>query len=661
MKFDYPRILFFLWAVLPLAGIMIYAMVKRKRILGRFAGKDMLPFLVSGRRPGIVLGRMALILIAIVLGLFALAQPKSGFHWEKVSSRGVDILIALDCSRSMLAQDVKPSRLERAKREIFDLISLMKADKSKTDRAGLVAFAGNAFLQCPLTLDYQGFGIFLRTLSPDVLPLGGTNLNAALETCASAFDPASDTDKAIVLITDGENTQGQRELESIVKKLADQEIRIFAVGIGNVHGAPVPKASGGFVKDSDGSIVMSKVDEVTLKNICARTKGYYVRSVAGNMDLDEIYTKRIAVQMDQKEFEQGRKKVGIPRFQWFLLPCVLLLFLEWVMDFFHGRVRKKRKKSHFPTLIVCFLWAGFTAWLVEPDTVFSGNLVEKGIQKFQAGEFERAKHHFMEAQRKDPDDPRLNYNIGTAAYKYEEYDLALDNFQRAAQSPDPKLQHLAKYNMGNAFVQKGDLEKAREILEEVVADFPEDEQAKDNLAWVEKKLKEREQQKQDQSQRQGRNQENQDSSDQDESQDKSSSQKNSSQDQESSNQQPDNQPNKQSEQSPGQQSHQGTEEKGNQNQDQPQEQDSRQDQNGNETDHQERNQGQGRNQDHGQDGHIANQSIHGGEKGESGGQTKSPPQDGDAAFMDAKLNRLQDRPGFALMPPARGKPPEKDW
>lgn len=215
MKFMDPDILYLLWAIFPIAGLMVHGIRQRKMILGLFADPRVYPFILPGFGLKTRWIKAVLILIALILAIFALAGPQAGFRWEKTHQKGVDIMIALDCSNSMLAQDIKPNRLEQAKREIIDLLRLMTSD-----RAGLVAFAGQAILQCPLTLDHDTFNIFLRVLTPDYLPVGGTNLRAAIETCYAGFEKDSDTDKAIVLITDGENTagNGMEDVEEIAKK-----------------------------------------------------------------------------------------------------------------------------------------------------------------------------------------------------------------------------------------------------------------------------------------------------------------------------------------------------------------------------------------------------------------------------------------------------------
>ena len=335
MKFDHPHILFFLWGLLPLAGLLVYGIFRHKKILARYAKASMFDHILPGFSYGPKWVKAVLAVLATGFAVVALAGPLAGYRWEKTTQKGVDIMIALDCSRSMLAQDVSPTRLTRAKREIIDLTRLMRSD-----RAGLVAFSGAAVLQCPLTLDYNAFGIFLDALDPDYLPVGGTDLTAALEACYNGFDPASTAGKAIILITDGEDTAGdEAALNKMVEKFAKEKIRIFAIGVGDPAGAPIPAKGGGFKKDSTGNIILSKVDETMLKKITAMTQGRYVRSVAGDMDLEQIYSGDILGNMERKELTQGRKKVWEKRFQWALLPCVLLLLAELVFPQGSGRKR----------------------------------------------------------------------------------------------------------------------------------------------------------------------------------------------------------------------------------------------------------------------------------------------------------------------------------
>ncbi len=265
-----------------------------------------------------------LIIIGSGFAIIALSEPQYGYSWKKTEQKGVDIMIALDCSKSMLAQDIKPSRLERAKREIIDLLQMMRSD-----RAGLVAFSGRAILQCPLTLDHETFNIFLRVLEPEFLPVGGTNLNAAIKECYNGFEKDSDTQKAIIIITDGESTTG--DIEKIGRDMAKKGIKIFGIGVGGIEGAPIPDKKGGFKKDSSGNIVLSKVNETILKKLTAITGGAYVRSVAGDMDLDLIYKDKILGSMERKTLTLEKRKVWENRYQWFLFPCLILLLIEYIL------------------------------------------------------------------------------------------------------------------------------------------------------------------------------------------------------------------------------------------------------------------------------------------------------------------------------------------
>lgn len=321
MKFSNLNIFYLIWLVAILLGFVVYGTRKRARIVRRFIS----PALISKMIPGYSPGRQWLKGILLILSLFflvlSMTGPLVGFRWEEVKERGVDIMIALDCSKSMLATDIKPTRLEQAKREITDLLNMMHSD-----RVGLVAFSGTAILQCPLTLDHSGFSIFLNALNPDYLPMGGTDISGAIQTAINGFETGSDSSKAIIVITDGESTTG--DPVAIATEAAKKGVRIFCIGVGQTDGAPIPDSNGGFKKDDQGKIIMSKVDDEGLRKIAAVGNGIYVKSVAGDMDLDQIYTNEIQKNMEKKNLQSGKKKVWEDRFQWLLLPAVLLLIAQ---------------------------------------------------------------------------------------------------------------------------------------------------------------------------------------------------------------------------------------------------------------------------------------------------------------------------------------------
>jgi len=481
MKFVHPYLLNVLWSLIPLSGIMVYGVLKRKKILAGFAKKNMFSAIIPGFDPKRRWIKFLLIVLASGFLILALSGPQFGYRWEKTSQKGVDIMIALDCSKSMLAKDILPSRLERAKREIIDLLQMMKSD-----RAGLVAFSGQAILQCPLTLDHEAFNIFLKVLSPGFLPVGGTNLDAAIKVCFDGFEQESDTDKAIIIITDGESTTGDAEKQAM--EMAEKGIKIFTIGVGDQKGAPIPDEKGGFKKDESGNIILSKVDEKGLEKLASVTGGTYVRSVAGDMDLDLIYTKKILGTMERKKLTSGKKKVWENRYQWFLFPGVVLLLIEFILS-------PKRKTQRFFIFAFAFgiSFLPFQDGQASAKTVFSS--VKQGIQAFKEDKYEPAKKHFIDAQLENPDNAKIYYNIGTAAYMNKEYEQAKKNFTQAAESDDANLRHDAKYNLANTEFKMGNLDDAVKGYENILEEFPEDSQAKENLEFVRKQRAEQKKQK----------------------------------------------------------------------------------------------------------------------------------------------------------------------
>jgi Ca-activated chloride channel homolog len=598
MKFINPYLLNLLWGLILMFGLMVYGILKRKKTLALFAGPDMLPLIVPGldiKRRWI---KAILTTLAFGFAIVALCGPQWGYRWEKTTQKGVDIMIALDCSKSMLVQDIKPNRLERAKREIIDLMRMMKSD-----RAGLVAFSGRAILQCPLTLDHEAFNIFLKVLEPGFLPVGGTNLNDAVKACYNGFEQESDTQKAIIIITDGESTTGNAE--EIAKEMAKQGIKIFCIGVGDLGGAPIPDTKGGFKKDGSGNIILSKVDEKGLEKLSSMTGGTYVRSVAGDMDLDLIYTDKILGTMEAKTLTSGKQKIWENRYQWFLFPCLLLLLIEFF-------VSAKRKVNGLGIFVLVI---GLSIFVYPQESVHAKTIsssVKQGIKAFEEQDYEQAKTHFIDAQLADPENARLYYNIGAAAYMNEEYEQAKKDFMQAAKTKDIQLQHDAQYNLANTHYQMGNLDEAIKGYENIVEKFPDDTQAKENLEFTRKKKQEQQQQesksdknkdnKEDQEKKQGQNPDKDPGKDQDKDQDKNQDQAEKNKDFGKDNQGSKEQP---------------KDKQGQENKPQAREDKTR--------------------------------------------SQEDKPSDQAKKVLENMLNRLEDKPGSAMMPVLQGQNVEKDW
>jgi len=602
MKFTHPYLLNLLWLLIPFFGIMAYGNLERKKILSRFAEAGMFTAIIPGDDPKRRWIKAALITLAAGCMVVALAGPQWGYRWETVNEKGVDLMIALDCSKSMLAGDIQPDRLERAKREIIDLLRMMKSD-----RAGLVAFSGRAVLQCPLTLDHEVFHIFLKVLTPGFLPVGGTNLSEALKTAYDGFEKESDTEKAVILITDGENTQG--DAEETAKTMAKEGIRIFCIGVGGSEGAPIPDENGGFKKDGSGNIVLSRVDEKGLEKLAALTNGAYVRSVAGDMDLDLIYRDKIRGEMEGKTLTSGKQKVWENRFQWFLFPGLILLLAEAMLP-----PGKRAPKNFLLIFMVGFILSGFPLGTAQAG-IFSSS-VGKGITAYEAKDYTEAKKQFIEAQIENPDDKRLYYNIGTAAYMNKEYEEALGLFARALDAEDAGLRHNARFNLGNTHFQMGNMDEAIKEYEAVLKEFPDDREARENLELARQKKQE---EKQDQ---------NKDSENQDQDKDKPK-------DQEHKAPQDKKQGDKDQEKNPGK--------------DQGSDPDKRQDQ-------QDRGQDQGKPENPPEPGRENPQHNEGPKPQAQAGQEQKALES-----LDNMLNRLEDKPGSAMIPFLQENRIEKDW
>ena len=317
--------LWLLWLLPLVAAFFVFSHRRGVHLLRRFASQEMLGRLTSGRSSSRRTFKAVLLLVALGALVISLAEIKWGFRWEDVRRRGVDVVVALDVSDSMLVEDAQQSgglsRLERAKREIADLLRLMQGD-----RIALVAFAGTAFVECPLTLDYGAAELFLAAMDTDLIPVKGTSLGEAMAVSLDALATSAESSKAVILITDGEDHSG-RALE-LADRAKAEGVRVFTIGIGRGEGSPIPAQRGGFRRDEGGEIVLSRLDESTLQKIALATGGRYVRSVTGDVDLEKIYTQGIKATLEDRELESRRRQRWQERFQWTVGLALLCLMLE---------------------------------------------------------------------------------------------------------------------------------------------------------------------------------------------------------------------------------------------------------------------------------------------------------------------------------------------
>ena len=268
--------------------------------------------------------KIVLLVLSYIFFVMALANPQIGTKLEDVKREGVDIIVALDVSKSMLAEDIKPNRLQKAKHELSQLIDLLQGD-----RIGLVAFAGIPHVQCPLTLDYSAAKLFLNIIDVNLIPQPGTAIGSAIETAVKAFNTEDRKHKVLILITDGEDHETD-PLEAA--KIAEQQgVKIFTIGIGSPQGVPIPEydkygRTSGFKKDREGGVVTTKLDVLTLQKIAFQTGGKFYQASTGEAELDEIYQE--ISEMEKKELVSKQFSQYEDRFQIFLIIGLIFLLLE---------------------------------------------------------------------------------------------------------------------------------------------------------------------------------------------------------------------------------------------------------------------------------------------------------------------------------------------
>ncbi len=285
--------------------------------------------------------KVILILVVMFLLILSLARPQLGSNLSTFKREGQDIIVALDVSVSMLAEDIKPNRLEKAKHEISSLI-----DKLQGDRIGLIAFSGKAFVQCPLTLDYGAAKMFLDMMEPELIPVPGTALSEAINKAITSFVEKERKYKVLILITDGEGHIG--EPVETAKAASKEGVVIYCVGIGSSQGVPIPLSDErgnriGFKKDRNGEVVMTKLDELTLEKIALETAGKYFRASTGEVELEKIYND--LADMEKKELASQQFSQYEDRFQGLVGLAIFFLVLEVLIP--ERRRERKEWKGRF--------------------------------------------------------------------------------------------------------------------------------------------------------------------------------------------------------------------------------------------------------------------------------------------------------------------------
>ncbi|MDD4736103.1 MAG: VWA domain-containing protein [Kiritimatiellae bacterium] len=463
------------WLIVPLAWLLFKLRRRTEKKLERLIHPEALPLLAPGYNRRRARTRNLLWLGAVLLALLALARPQWGFHWDEVRRRGLDVMVVLDTSKSMLAEDIKPDRLQQAKWGVRDLLQ-----KLRGDRVGLIPFAGSAFLQCPLTMDYPAFLMSLDDVYAGIIPRGGTAIGKAIEKAVESFEyDRSNADKVILLITDGEDHEGNPT--RLIPELQKRGIRVFAIGVGTIEGDLIPtqepQGGTGFIKDAEGRVIKSALTEGSLQQLAMETGGIYVRSAPGDFGMERIYDRGID-QLQRDERESRMMKIYEERYVWFLLVAFLLLVVEGAVS--QGLpIRKIPAIRMLPIILLASLCLGSPCLAGESARSYmneglrnyqnaesiQNTLADKNVQDVQQDEdvknrilemaslYESASSNFLQAsesaranKKLDPSEPLSN--AGAASFRLQDYAQAESAWKSALQTRDLNLQSRLYHNLG---------------------------------------------------------------------------------------------------------------------------------------------------------------------------------------------------------------------
>lgn len=487
---------------LVLVALYVRAARARRRTLALLASKHLLARLTASVSNARRLAKAVMIVAGVVLLSLALARPQFGRTWQETHRRGVDLLFAVDTSKSMLTRDVKPDRLTRAKLAVRDLV-----EKFPSDRVGLLAFAGTAFLETPLTLDHAIFEQSLDALDTRVIPAPGTDVTSAIEAARTSL-AGDEHKKVLILLTDGEDLAG--DARAAANEAAKDGLVIYTVGVGTPRGELIPEPGKDgrteFVKDDDGRLVTSKLDESLLRDVAAATGGTYRPLGDDGRGLEALYHDELS-SLPRSDLAARAQEVPIERFQWPLAAAVLLLGLEPFVGERRRRVASRRAKSSVRVRtfagarLTAAALGGMSALLLVPSAFATPQSAERA---YAQGHFAAAQSDYAGAERATPGDPRLGFNLGAAAYRNGDIDAATKAFAGALRTGDLQLQERAYYDLGDAMYRGGQKKLGDGKTEDAIAAWKgaisqyesalrlekTDADAEYNLDFVKKKLAE---------------------------------------------------------------------------------------------------------------------------------------------------------------------------
>lgn len=478
IRFQHPEF-FLLLVLLPLAALLFfYALNQKKKTAKRIADPGLLHFLLKDFRPYIFSLKFFLLIISLGLLIMAAVNPRKTTGTMKISRNGVDVMIVLDVSKSMLAQDISPSRLERAKQFCARLV-----DKLSNDRMGMVVFAGRAYLQMPLTSDHTAAKMYINAADPGQIPTQGTVIASALQMAASGFNAQEKKYKAIILISDGEDHD--EDALKTARELSNQGIVIYTVGIGSPLGSIIPDENTGQPKqDNAGNVVVSKLNEKELRDIAQAGNGRYCLFENADATVEPIVSD--ISKMDQRTVTDDAYTHFASLAIYFLAAALLLLLIEFFMK--ENRRLRRKQVTHL------IMWGSLLCFGFTQATAQQGKKwVKEGNEQYEKKDYTKASALYKKALDENPNLPEAAFNKGNADYRAKKTDESVADYEEAIKLlNNPTQKSNAYFNKGVVLQNSKKLPECIEAYKNALLLDPLNDDARQNL---QKALQDQNQQK----------------------------------------------------------------------------------------------------------------------------------------------------------------------
>ena len=479
-RFQYGYLLNLLWLIIPLIAVVAYYMRWQLKTEKSVFKSNIVNHILPHRNALQDRTKLCLFFMSIVFLILAIANPQIGMKGEKIKGQGLDIMLLLDVSNSMLAEDIQPNRISRSKFFITKFL-----DQLKHDRVGLVLFAGSSYLQVPLTIDFTSIKMSMPIIDPANFPSQGTNIGEAVTMAGNTLGLAESKSKAIVIITDGEDHD--QEASAAIETARKNGIKVFAIGIGEEKGAPIPVGNGEYKKDENGNIVMTSFNRSVLENLASIGNGsFYHLGQQGDIVEDVVAELN---KLEGKDFEDFDMSNFNSYFYWFALAALLLLFVEFMLPSLDYKQFLKNISS-LVFLIFFSLSATAQTKEIEAQNKKSRTLIRNGNSSYQNNNFDKAELNYRKALVIDPKSKSANYNLGNTLYSQQKFQESQEYYEKSIDKNDDKLSRARAYhNMGNACFKSNQLEQAILAYENALKLNPSDMETKYNLAMAKKQQK----------------------------------------------------------------------------------------------------------------------------------------------------------------------------